>query len=82
MPPPSASRPYINIFNRERPIVAWVAGNFRITDVDSESDIHHVVLDFGERTFPALEGQFPECPVRQRNMYRTVCSVSRTHWQN
>ena len=57
IPPYSSAHPYINIFNRERPMVAKVAGNFRITDSRMESDIHHVVLDFGSRSFPILEGQ-------------------------
>jgi len=57
LPPASAERPYINIYNREKPMVARVAGNFRLTDPDSESDIHHIILDFGDRTFPVLEGQ-------------------------
>ncbi len=55
--PYSAAHPYINIYNRERPMVAKVAGNFRITDADTESDIRHIVLDFGAHTFPVLEGQ-------------------------
>ncbi len=55
--PYSAAHPYINLYNRERPVVARVAGNLRITGSDTESDIHHVILDFGNRTFPVLEGQ-------------------------
>ncbi|WP_428607637.1 benzoyl-CoA 2,3-epoxidase subunit BoxA [Sedimenticola sp.] len=57
LPPASAERPYINIYNRDKPMVARVAGNFRLTDADSESDIRHIILDFGDRTFPVLEGQ-------------------------
>lgn len=57
LPPASAERPYINIYNREKPMVARVAGNFRLTDADSESDIRHIILDFGDHTFPVLEGQ-------------------------
>ena len=55
--PLSAAHPYINLYGRERPITATVAGNFRITDADTESDIHHIVLDFDKQTFPVLEGQ-------------------------
>lgn len=55
--PHSAAHPYINVADREDPIVAKVAGNFRITELDKESDIHHIVLDFGNKTFPVLEGQ-------------------------
>jgi len=57
IPPFSAAHPYINIYNRERPLIAKVAGNYRITDDEVESDIHHVVLDFDTKTFPLLEGQ-------------------------
>lgn len=57
VPPFSAAHPFINIYTRERPAIATVAGNYRITDPDSESDIHHVVLDFGSTAFPVLEGQ-------------------------
>ncbi len=57
LPPFSAAHPFINIYTRERPAIAKIAGNYRITDVDSESDIHHIVLDFGSTTFPVLEGQ-------------------------
>jgi benzoyl-CoA 2,3-dioxygenase component A len=57
MPPFSAAHPFVNIYTRERPAIARVAGNYRITDPDTDSDIHHVVLDFGHTTFPVLEGQ-------------------------
>ena len=58
VPPPwSAAHPYINLYTREAPITARVAGNYRITDKDAESDIHHIVLDFGKTAFPVLEGQ-------------------------
>lgn len=58
MPPPfSAAHPYTGIYGRENPAVARVAGNYRITDADAESDVHHVVLDFGQQAFPVLEGQ-------------------------
>jgi len=55
--PSSAEHPHINLYNRNQPIVARVAGNYRITDANTDSDVHHVVLDFGNRTFPVLEGQ-------------------------
>lgn len=58
VPPPwSAAHPYINLYTRESPVTARVAGNYRITDEDAESDIHHIVLDFGKTAFPVLEGQ-------------------------
>ncbi|MBV9734851.1 MAG: benzoyl-CoA 2,3-epoxidase subunit BoxA [Acidisphaera sp.] len=55
--PASASKPRINLFNRERPAIAAVTGNFRITDADTESDVRHIILDFGTVAFPVLEGQ-------------------------
>lgn len=55
--PASASQPYVNLYTRERPALAKVAGNFRLTDAGSDSDIHHIVLDFGPQSFPVLEGQ-------------------------
>tara|TARA_E500000305_G_C4029841_1_gene244450 strand:+ start:31962 stop:33185 length:1224 start_codon:yes stop_codon:yes gene_type:complete len=56
-PPVTAEHPYINLHKRERPMMAKVAGNYRITGEGTDSDIHHVVLDFGTRSFPVLEGQ-------------------------
>lgn len=55
--PASAAHPYINLYNRERPLLAKVAGNFRITDAETDSAVHHVVLNMDGRTFPVLEGQ-------------------------
>jgi len=58
VPPPfSAAHPYTNLYSKEKPASVRVAGNFRITDKDAESDIHHIVLDFGKTAFPVLEGQ-------------------------
>lgn len=57
VPPPSASKPAINLFTRAKPAVATVQGNFRITDPDTEGDVRHIVLSFGETQFPILEGQ-------------------------
>lgn len=55
--PASASKPSINIFRREKPAVATVQGNFRITAEGTESDVRHIVLSFGSMPFPVLEGQ-------------------------
>jgi benzoyl-CoA 2,3-dioxygenase component A len=55
--PASASRPSINLFRRDKPAVATVQGNFRITAPDAQSDIRHIVLGFGDAQFPVLEGQ-------------------------
>lgn len=55
--PASAAQPRVNMYSRQAPAHAVVAGNFRITDSDTESDTHHIVLDFGSTAFPVLEGQ-------------------------
>ena len=58
VPPPwSAAHPYVGIYTAERPAIATVVGNFRLTSEESESDIRHIVLDFGSVAFPVLEGQ-------------------------
>ncbi len=55
--PASASHPSVNLYKRAKPAVATVAGNFRITDRNAETDTRHIVLDFGGTAFPVLEGQ-------------------------
>jgi benzoyl-CoA 2,3-dioxygenase component A len=55
--PWSAAHPYLNLYGIKNPLTATVAGNFRLTDADAESDIRHIVLDFGKQFFPLLEGQ-------------------------
>ena len=57
VPPWSAAHPYVNLFGHKAPITATVSGNFRVTDLGTDSDTHHVVLDFGSTSFPVLEGQ-------------------------
>ena len=57
MAPPSAAMPAVNLFRRDKPAVATVQGNFRITGADTESDVRHIVLSFGATVFPVLEGQ-------------------------
>jgi benzoyl-CoA 2,3-dioxygenase component A len=57
LPPRSASRPYVNLYTHGEPAIATVVGNYRVTDPDSESDTHHIVLDFATTPFPVLEGQ-------------------------
>lgn len=56
-PPPSAAEPRINVHNRARPAVATVTGNFRLTEAGADSDVRHIILDFGDTPFPVLEGQ-------------------------
>ena len=55
--PRSAAQPSLNLYDIKQPLMATVSGNFRLTDADTESDIRHIVLDFGQTHFPVLEGQ-------------------------
>jgi benzoyl-CoA 2,3-epoxidase subunit A len=55
--PASASKPTVNLYRRDKPAIATVQGNFRITAADTDSDVHHIVLAFGSTMFPVLEGQ-------------------------
>ncbi|MFM9941329.1 MAG: benzoyl-CoA 2,3-epoxidase subunit BoxA [Hyphomicrobiaceae bacterium] len=55
--PASASNPTINLYRRDKPAIATVQGNFRITGAAAESDVRHIVLSFGSTVFPVLEGQ-------------------------
>jgi benzoyl-CoA oxygenase/reductase BoxA protein len=55
--PWSAARPALNLYTQRAPAPATVVGNYRVTDAGSESDTHHLVLDFGSIPFPVLEGQ-------------------------
>jgi ferredoxin--NADP+ reductase/benzoyl-CoA 2,3-dioxygenase component A len=57
VPPWSAAKPYVNIYTHKSPTTATIVGNYRLTDESTESDIHHIVLDFGNLPFPVLEGQ-------------------------
>jgi benzoyl-CoA 2,3-dioxygenase component A len=56
-PPWSAAHPYLNLYTLKTPVTAAVAGNFRVTGPDAQSDVRHIVLDFGTGFFPILEGQ-------------------------
>ncbi|HYF59896.1 MAG TPA: benzoyl-CoA 2,3-epoxidase subunit BoxA [Burkholderiaceae bacterium] len=57
VPPWSAAHPYLNLYGHRDPVVATVAGNYRVTELGTDSDTHHIVLDFGTTPFPVLEGQ-------------------------
>ena len=57
IPPWSAAHPYAHLYTVKNPVVATVAGNYRLTAPDAASDVHHIVLDFGSQMFPVLEGQ-------------------------
>jgi benzoyl-CoA 2,3-dioxygenase component A len=55
--PASASKPSINLFNRQRPAVATVTGVYRLTAEDADNDVRHIILDLGDTVLPVLEGQ-------------------------
>lgn len=55
--PASASKPAVNLYNRDGAAVATVTGNYRLTHDESDVDVRHIILDFGETAFPVLEGQ-------------------------
>ena len=60
IPPWSAAHAYTNLYGpkaAEKTITATVTGNLRVTEVGTEYDTHHIVLDFGGMPFPVLEGQ-------------------------
>ncbi|HAO41887.1 MAG TPA: benzoyl-CoA oxygenase, partial [Afipia sp.] len=50
-------KPTVNLYNRGKPATATVTGNFRLTDANADSDVRHIILDFGDQPFPVLEGQ-------------------------
>jgi benzoyl-CoA 2,3-epoxidase subunit A len=59
-PPWSAAHPYTNLYGpkvAEKHVTATVSGNVRVTEVGTDYDTHHLVLDFGSTPFPVLEGQ-------------------------
>ena len=60
LPPWSAAHAYTNLYGpkaAEKFIAATVVGNVRVTEVGTEYDTHHIVLDFGTMPLPLLEGQ-------------------------
>ena len=64
LPPWSAAHPYTHLYGpnsrnpaAEKFITATVAGNVRVTEVGTDCDTHHIVIDFGTTPFPLLEGQ-------------------------
>jgi len=56
-PPWSSAHPYVGLYSLAKPASATCNGNFRLTAESAESDIRHIVLDFGTTAFPVLEGQ-------------------------
>ncbi len=60
LPPWSAAHAYTNLYGPKaahKTVTATVVGNLRVTEVGTEYDTHHIVLDFGNLPFPVLEGQ-------------------------
>jgi benzoyl-CoA 2,3-dioxygenase component A len=60
IPPWSAAHAYTNLYGpkaAEKTLAATVTGNVRVTEVGTDYDTHHIVLDFGAMPFPVLEGQ-------------------------
>lgn len=57
LPPLTAPHPYVGLYTPDRPAIATVSGNLRLTGPESDVDIRHIVLDFGKTVFPLLEGQ-------------------------
>ncbi|SMC47630.1 benzoyl-CoA 2,3-epoxidase subunit BoxA [Polynucleobacter kasalickyi] len=60
IPPWSAAHPYVNLYGPKsavKSVKATIVGNFRVTEVGSNYDTHHIVLDFHDTPFPVLEGQ-------------------------
>lgn len=55
--PASAAMPVVNLYGPKNVMTATVSGNYRVTALGTESDTHHIVLDFGSGNFPVLEGQ-------------------------
>jgi benzoyl-CoA 2,3-epoxidase subunit A len=55
--PASANKPSVNLYNRDAPAIATVRGSYRLTHDESDVDVRHIILDFGETAFPVLEGQ-------------------------
>ena len=55
--PVSAAKPSINLYTIAKPVTATVQGNYRLTGIDADSDVRHLILDFAASPFPVLEGQ-------------------------
>ena len=60
VPPWSAAAAFANLYGpkaAEKFVTATVVGTVRVTEVGTEYDTHHIMLDFGSMPFPVLEGQ-------------------------
>ncbi|MGI9133753.1 MAG: benzoyl-CoA 2,3-epoxidase subunit BoxA, partial [Rhodoferax sp.] len=55
--PWTAAHPYTGLYSSQAPAIATVAANYSLTPPEADSEIRHIVLDFGATAFPVLEGQ-------------------------
>lgn len=55
--PATASVPVTYCHTLKQPLTVTVKSNTRVTDPASDTDVHHIVLEFGDSHFPWLEGQ-------------------------
>lgn len=55
--PASASKPSVNLYNLANPVTARIQGSYRLTAEGADSEVRHIILDFGGKSFPVLEGQ-------------------------
>jgi benzoyl-CoA 2,3-epoxidase subunit A len=55
--PHSAANPCVNLYTPANPVNATVVGNMCLTGEGASADVRHIVLDFGDASFPVLEGQ-------------------------
>ena len=55
--PATASKPTVNLYTLAKPATAKVTGNYRLTAAESDTDVRHIILDFGGLPMPVLEGQ-------------------------
>ena len=54
--PPSSGKPTVNMYTLDKPAIAKVQGNYRLTK-DANYDVRHIILDLHSLQFPVLEGQ-------------------------
>ncbi len=55
--PAMAAHPNVNLHPISAPVEVMVKGNFRLTDINGDSDVRHIILDLGSHVFGVLEGQ-------------------------
>jgi benzoyl-CoA 2,3-dioxygenase component A len=55
--PASASTPSLHLHSRSAPTTATVRKRQRVTELEADDDVWHVVLEFADHAMPVLEGQ-------------------------